>query len=231
MKRILLISLFIIVAFISFFLTRKKGAATTYQVKGVPTYYQYPELPTGCEATSLAMLLSWGSGDGKVSKYDVVEKLPKGDKVHEENGELRGANPDVEFVGDPYGDGDSFGVFEGPILETIEKFMPGKGVNLTGKEFEDLLDIVRSGKPVMAWTTIEQKETYHSDTWTDRNGNTIKWYTNEHAVVITGIDGDNVLVHDPHTGKAEAYNRGLFEKNWVSMGKRAVTLDVPPETK
>ncbi|ASK62656.1 hypothetical protein CFK37_11100 [Virgibacillus phasianinus] len=192
----------------------------------VPIYNQYPELPTGCEATSLAMLLSWGGST--VSKYEAVDKLPKGNKVRLLEGKWLGANPNQAFVGDPYSDSDdgSFGVFEGPILAAIEKIMPGKGVDLTGHDFEPLLQIIHSGKPVMVWTTISQKETYHSDTWFDENGNRIDWYCNEHAVVLTGIDGKNLIVNDPYTGKEEYYDRSLFEKNWASMGKRAVTLDV-----
>lgn len=193
-------------------------------ISSVPVFNQYPELPTGCEATSLAMLLNWG--EVKVSKYDVVDALPKGEKVRLIDGKWLGANPNDEFVGNPYSDDGSFGVFEGPILKTIEMIAPSRGVNLTGLEFEDLLDIVRTGKAVMAWTTIKQKQTYLSKTWTDKNGQTIDWYCNEHAVVITGFDADNVIVNDPYTGKVEHYKRDLFEFNYKSMGKRAVTLEI-----
>ncbi|QKY71721.1 hypothetical protein Len3610_13315 [Lentibacillus sp. CBA3610] len=195
------------------------------KINGIPAYYQYPDLPTGCEATSLAMLLSWGRGE-PVSKFDVADTLPKGDKVHQADGEWKGAHPNKMFVGDPYTDSDdgSYGVFEGPILETVEMFMSSSGTDLTGESFESLLAIVRSGKPVMAWTTLEQRETYYGKTWTDSDGDVIDWYENEHAVVLVGVDGDDVLAHDPDTGKAEFYDRELFERNWHSMGGRAVTL-------
>ncbi|MBT2218139.1 C39 family peptidase [Virgibacillus dakarensis] len=198
------------------------------KIAGVPVYNQYPDLPTGCEATSLAMLLGWAGLS--ISKYDVVEKLPKGEKVRLTDGKWYGANPHEQFVGDPYSDDGSFGVFDKPILATIEAFMPGKGINLTGRDFESLLDIVRLEKPVMAWTTIDQNETFHSKTWQDANGVVIDWYRYEHAVVITGIDGEHIIVNDPYTGKEEQYNRNLFERNWASMGKRAVTLDIDKPT-
>ncbi|WP_106496584.1 C39 family peptidase [Lentibacillus sp. Marseille-P4043] len=193
------------------------------KISEVPTLNQHPELPTGCEATALAMLLNWGGK--QVDKFDVVAKLPKGEKVRLLDGVWYGANPNKQFVGDPYSDDGSFGVFEKPILVTIEKFMPGKGIDLTGQNFNMLLDIVRSGKPVMAWTTIEQNKTFHSKTWNDDSGNTIEWHRYEHAVVITGFNDDHVTVNDPYTGKEEHYDRTLFERNWASMGKRAVTLD------
>lgn len=207
----------------------KKVLASQQKTKllDVPLYYQYPDLPTGCEATSLAMLLSW-AGNEQVSKYAVADALPKGPKVKEVQGEWKGTHPNKAFVGDPYTDSDdgSYGVFEGPILETIEVFMPGYSIDLTGEPFDSLLDIVRTGKPVMVWTTLEQRETFYGKTWTDDDGDVIDWYENEHAVVLTGVDGCYVIAHDPHTGKEEYYERELFKRNWGSMGKRAVTLDV-----
>ncbi|GGK01729.1 hypothetical protein GCM10007063_25050 [Lentibacillus kapialis] len=218
-----------ICAFILIAVVRPKRAlapaTSNTKIRGVPLYYQYPELPTGCEATSLAMLLSWGLGE-HISKYTIADALPKGAKVHEAGGELKGAHPNKAFVGDPYTDSDdgSFGVFEAPILETLETFMPGCGMDLTGSPFESLLDIVKTGKPVMAWTTLEQRETFHGKTWRDEDGDVIDWYQNEHAVVMVGIDGDDLIAHDPHTGEAEYYDRNLFERNWASLGRRAVTL-------
>lgn len=197
---------------------------TEKKITGVPVFNQYPELPTGCEATSLAMLLNWGGVT--VSKYDVADALPKGEKVRLIDGKWFGANPNDEFVGDPYSDDGSFGVFEGPILKTIEKLASCKGVDLTGLEFESLLDFIREGKAVMAWTTIGQKQTFLSKTWTDKQGRTVDWYCNEHAVVITRFDSVNVIVNDPYTGKVESYKRELFERNWELMGRRAITLDL-----
>lgn len=192
------------------------------KIEGVPTINQHPDMPTGCEATALTMLLNWAGKS--LTNHEVVSVLPKGDNVQLIDGEWRGGNPFIEFVGDPYGDEGNFGVFEGPILHTIDVFMPNQGVDLTNQPFDALLEIVRSGKPVMAWTTIDQQTTFHSKTWTDNQGNTIKWHRYEHAVVIVGFDTVHVFVNDPTTGKEEKYNRELFERNWTSMGKRAVTL-------
>src|SRR5699024_11245486 len=72
----------------------------SYKIPNVPPLVQHPDLPTGCEATALAMLLNWAGLE--ISKYAVVDALPKGDKVHTVGGERIGANPHYEFVGDPY---------------------------------------------------------------------------------------------------------------------------------
>ncbi len=107
------------------------------------------------------MLLSWGLGKD-VSKYAVADALPKGDKVHRAGDGWKGPNPNKAFVGDPYTDSDdgSYGVFQGPILEALDAFMPGRGVDLTGEPFDVLLDVVRAEKPVLAWTTLEQRQTF-----------------------------------------------------------------------
>ncbi|SDL92252.1 C39 family peptidase [Sediminibacillus halophilus] len=211
----------------------KRIQASGVRIKGIPVFDQYPELPTGCESTALAMLLNWGGVD--ISKFEIVERLPKGSKVREIDGQAVGANPDFQFVGDPYSEEGSFGVFEGPILHTIDQIMPGRAVDLTGKSFQTILDVIQTGKPVMAWTTINQQKTYHSISWVDEEGEQIDWYRYEHAVVIVGFDEDHVIVNDPYTGQEEVYDRELFKENWRSMGRRSVTLKMddkdlqPPE--
>ncbi|MDY0405050.1 C39 family peptidase [Virgibacillus sp. 179-BFC.A HS] len=179
-------------------------------ISDIPVLYQYPELPTGCEATALTMLLNWAGLD--VSRFDVADALPKGPKVEQINGIWYGAHPNKQFVGDPYSDEGSFGVFEKPILETIDKFLPQKGVDLTGKGFDAILQQLDKGIPVVTWTTLKQQTTYHSKTWQDEEGNIIKWYTYEHAVLAIGYDRQHVIVQDPDTGKLEHYEKKRFEK-------------------
>ncbi|GAB4073162.1 C39 family peptidase [Barrientosiimonas marina] len=204
---------------------RVQAPGKTTVITGVPAYKQYPELPTGCEAASLAMLLSWGHGE-PVTTYTAADSLKQGDKVHMADGQLKGAHPNQAFVGDPYTDSEdgSYGVFEGPVLEALETFMPGRGADLSGKPFTALIDIIRSGRPVLAWTTLAQRDTYYGLSWTAPDGQVIDWYENEHAVVLIGIDAEHVICHDPHTGEAEFYDRQRFVRNWQSMGRRAITL-------
>ncbi|MCJ0933241.1 C39 family peptidase [Virgibacillus halodenitrificans] len=191
-------------------------------ISSVPIDYQYPDLPTGCEATALSMLLRWA--DVKIDKFLVVDTLKKGEKVHMVDGVWYGANPNEEFVGDPYSDDSSFGVFEKPILEVVEKFLSGKGINLTGKPFNTLINYLEEGQPVMAWTTLKQQKTFHSKSWYDRSGHKIDWYRYEHAVTMVGFNEEYVFVNDPDTGKQEAYNRITFEENWISLGRRAISV-------
>lgn len=191
-------------------------------IENIPVLYQYPELPTGCEATALTMLLNWAGVD--VSRFDVADILPKGPKVSKVNGVWRGAHPNTHFVGDPYSDDGSFGVFEKPILFVIDHYLPGKGMDLTGGDFERILKQLEIGIPVMAWTTLKQQTTYLSKTWLDDNENVINWYTYEHAVLLAGFDPEHVIAHDPDTGNVEYYNKQKFIANWKSMGSRAVSL-------
>src|SRR5699024_1128944 len=88
------------------------------KIANVPSICQHREMPTGCEATALTMLLNW-AGES-LTNHEVVERLPKGDKVELIDGIWRGGDPHTEFVGNPYEDEGCFGVFEGPILKTID---------------------------------------------------------------------------------------------------------------
>ncbi|MDY0393270.1 C39 family peptidase [Virgibacillus halophilus] len=195
------------------------------RIDNIPVLYQYPELPTGCEATALAMLLNWAGV--KVSRFEIADALPKGPKVQEVNGMWCGAHPNKHFVGDPYSDDGSFGVFEKPILFVVEKYLPGKSIDLTGVHFDLILQQIARNIPVMAWTTLKQQTTYHSKTWRDEEENEIKWYTYEHAVLLVGYTNEHVIAHDPDTGKVENYEKERFILNWKSMGCRAITLKKP----
>ncbi|MUV36390.1 hypothetical protein JNUCC1_00192 [Lentibacillus sp. JNUCC-1] len=193
-------------------------------IEGVPLDYQYPDLPTGCEATATSMLLRWAKIDA--DKFAVADQLIKGDKVHEIDGKWYGANPDETFVGDPYSDEGSYGVFQKPILRIIEHFLPECSLDLSGRDFTEVLSVLDKGTPVVAWTTLKQRETYYHKSWEDPLGQMIDWYNNEHAVTVVGYDQDFIIVHDPDTGKREFYDRDTFIHNWGSLGKRAVTLHV-----
>lgn len=187
----------------------------------VPVIGQFPELPTGCEATALTMLLKWGGI--RVSKQEVADRLPKGPGPDFHTELPIGANPEERFIGDPYSI-NGFGVFEKPILRMINQYAPSAAINLTGGEFSLVEKMIDHRYPVMAWVTIEMQPTYISRTWYDAEGNQIRWKAREHAVIIVGYTEQSVIVNDPYTGKKEYYERDVFIQRWVEMGRRAVSM-------
>ena len=75
------------------------------------------------------------------------------------------------------------------------------------------------------WCTLELKEPHETDCWQDlETGDQIVWHSPEHAVLLIGLEGPNVIVNDPHTASTENYNKELFELRWKQMGSQAVSI-------
>lgn len=183
---------------------------------------QLPNLPTGCEAASAAMLLQWAGVD--VTKEEIADALPKGELPVQKNGQFTGGNPNKEFVGSPYSSS-GFGVFHEPIARIIESYLPGRVKDITGCTFDTLLKIIDSGRPVMVWVTINMAEPKINSTWYDKDGNKVVWKTPEHAMAIVGYNDTEIIVNDPLTGQKTNYNKKLFIKAWEFMGCQGITVE------
>lgn len=125
---------------------------------------QRPELPTGCEATSLAMLLNYiGS---PITKIQVVQDMP-----------YHSSNPNLGFVGSPY-ESSGYTIYPPALMDIMEKYA-GSSLNLTGKGTSSIKNSIDSGKPVIVWgkltgfnlhcvlvTGYNKDGFYYNDPWT-----------------------------------------------------------------
>ncbi|WP_394825641.1 C39 family peptidase [Pendulispora albinea] len=188
----------------------------------VPLIQQNPELPRGCEVTSLAMLLNYVGVD--VSKMTLAARI---DKVpYKENGFF--GNPNDGFVGDMYdGAKDGYGAYHAPVKRLADAYIANRVVDLTGRGFDALLtDYVGKGRPV--WIISNEFFRPLDDsaftTWRTRTGNVrITWH--EHSVVITGFDANYVYINDPLdlAGKNKRLPRQAFRGAWEQMGSQAIS--------
>jgi uncharacterized protein YvpB len=186
---------------------------------------QYPELPRGCEVTSLAMLLQ--SAGINVDKMELARQVKKDTTPYQyEDGQTFFGNPNTGFVGDMYNmQRPGYGVYHGPISKLAEQYLPSKIKNLTGRPFQDVLTSLKNGVPVWAIinTTYKPLPETSFKIWETPKGK-IKITKKEHAVLITGYDHDYIYVNDPLEGiKNRALNKKDFIKAWEQMGKQAVT--------
>ena len=183
-------------------------------------YCQHPDFPTGCESIALYLLLKYYGAE--VTPEQIVDLLPKGPQpFQDEAGQWHGANPERQFVGDPRS-AESFGVFNRPIAQVAEHFLPG--VQTTeGASLDDVMAILDSGNPVVVWYVIEpqRKITYRCH-WLDERGETIRWPSGEHAVVVCGYDDDNIFYRDPNTGGTRAVSFKIFDEGFRQLGGRIV---------
>lgn len=202
-------------------MVNNSNKSNSHIIKGVPVIYQYPKYPTGCESVALTILLRFHGYD--ITVDDVIRKLKLGDLPHEENATTYGGNPELEFIGSPY-NGDSYGVYNLPIGNVAAEFSNRAKVQ-SGLPFGDVLKLIDEGRPVVVWTSMNLAMPYISRSWIYKpTGETIYWRAQEHAVVVIGYDGNNVIISDPISGSIKYQNRDLFESRYNYYGKRAVYL-------
>ncbi len=181
---------------------------------------QNPELPTGCEITSLAMVLNYLGYD--ISKTELAENYLK-------RGSLGKASFNDAFIGNPASDG-GYGCFA-PVIVTsaqkylIERTMDCTAWNLSGTEFTDLFDYIDDDIPVIVWASMNLMDVTKTEAYYGDNGNSVTWYENEHCVVLCGYDiaENTVTVADPLKGMMK-YDTDRFIKIYNTLEKQAVVI-------
>lgn len=192
---------------------------------------QYPELPTGCEITSLTTVLNYYG-------YDVSKTTMSDDYLEKSIDKV--ANFWEIFLGNPRSNG--FGCYAGPIVKAANKYLEEqdnkyKAVNASGTQFEKLLKEVENGNPVIIWSTMynekinDLREPYTTYKW-EIDGKTIQWIAPEHCMVLIGYDIDRnvAIMSDPQRGIVE-YNLETVKSRYAAMHSQCVILqenDIPP---
>lgn len=190
-----------------------------------PLFLQMPELPRGCEVTSLAMMLNYkGINVNKMELAERVRKDPTPYRV--EDGTIYFGNPYYGFVGDMYSfDNPGYGVYHGPIRDLAEKYIPNQVIDMTGAEFEDILYPIHEGRPVWVIVHSQFKKLPETafETWQTPTGAVTITYR-QHSVLITGYDEKNIYFNDPLSTEV---NRPIsidrFQAAWDQMGKQAIS--------
>ncbi|RYL94364.1 hypothetical protein EWI07_05945 [Sporolactobacillus sp. THM7-4] len=187
-----------------------------------PFVSQKPELPNGCEITSLTMLLN--SADIPVDKMTLAREIKK---VPFSSDKYMG-NPNEGFVGNMYhGNKNNPGlaVYHGPIADLAGKYLGDRVIDLTGSNWTRVERQISQGQPVWVITSINFQPVPDSGwrTWRTRQG-TLRISFLEHSVLVTGYDSEHVYFNDPlsnrHGSKA---SKPAFIKVWKQFGSQAVS--------
>jgi uncharacterized protein YvpB len=191
----------------------------------VPLILQNPELPRGCEVTSLAMLLQYAGVS--VDKMTLAREIKKDSTPYQiKSGKIYFGNPYNGFVGNMYTLREpGYGVYHGPVRELLEKYLPGRTIDLTGCSFEEILLFVSEEVPVwvVANATFAPLASGEFQTWHTPQGPVEITYR-EHAVLLTGYDAEYVYINDPRSNiKNKQASRQKFVAAWKQMGGQAVT--------
>lgn len=196
------------------------SAASDSKTLEITVLNQYPELATGCEITSLTMVLNYYGFN--VDKCDLADN-------YLEKGPVGKTDFRKAFEGDPR-DPNSFGCYAPVIKNAANKYLSSQGSNMnvtdiTGTEFDDLFEYIDNDIPVIVWGTLDCKEGHYSVTW-NVDGQDLTWFTPEHCMVLVRYDNINsyAIVADPVHGDVRAYDKELFKSRYNSLQKQAVVI-------
>lgn len=186
----------------------------------VPVIYQKPELPSGCEITSLTMVLRYLGYNA--DKCDLADNyLAKGSQ--------NAGNPWVEFLGDPRSSS-GVGCYAPPIVDAAKRYIADNGgshtvKNISGASVNELYKQIDNGNPVIVWATDNMRQPHIGATWKS-GGQTIKWMTPMHCLVLIGYDSEagTAIFADPLHGIV-SYSTSTFEARYKSIGQQAIVIE------
>ena len=191
-----------------------------YEISNLECILQNPELPTGCEVTSLDIVLQYLGFN--IDKCDLSDNyLPKC--------KIGTDTPYNAFLGNPR-DSHSYGCYSQAIVSCCNDYFSQNGIynyeaaDISGLEFEELFKYVCNDTPVIVWGTTYMSEPYKSTTW-NINGNNFTWKANEHCMVFYGfnLEENIVYISDPLVGNTK-YNLDVFKDRYNQMYKQAVII-------
>ncbi|MFP7300031.1 C39 family peptidase, partial [Neobacillus niacini] len=186
----------------------------------VPVVMQFPELPRGCEVTSLAMLLNFaGVSVDKLTLADEIPKVP-----YHSNGVY--GNPHQGFVGNMYTYNEpGLGVYHEVIETLANEYLPNQIDNITGEPFSAVQKKLNEGKPV--WVIVSSTFAFvpedQWETWNTSQGE-IKITRRLHSVLVTGYDENNVYFNDPfYPDQNNSAKIQDFVTSWTQFGSQAIS--------
>jgi uncharacterized protein YvpB len=193
----------------------------------VPQILQNPELPNGCEITSLCEILQYYGFP--------ADKCQLADNYLPRSKEWLGADPNLVYMGDPHREDDSpecgFYCFAGPIVAAARSYLKSQGaedrfqvVDLTGSEPEELFAEIEKGNPFLFWASLHFDDIQHDDCRYPLTDGTIHHVFHQlHCMVCKGVDEDRVYLADPLDFN-ESVPIPQFDRIYRQLGMRAVVL-------
>ncbi len=191
---------------------------------------QNPELPVGCEITSLTMMLRYlGFNADKTDMAKNYLPISAWGNAQYKDGELYKDSFFDYFIGDPFSRG--YGCFSNAIEKAANDYIADKGggytvINLSGSSPDVLYNYLADGVPVICWATDGMIEPEYYESWYDNEtGKKLDWYLNEHCFILAGFDMERnvVTLNDPIKGIID-YDKTKFEKRYVQMYSQAIVI-------
>lgn len=185
----------------------------------VPTIEQPEGMKSGEAVVALTSVLQYYGID--VTVTDVLGALPQQPFIDN----VIGGNPNEALVGDVYSD-ESY-VLAKPVAEAAVKLAEQHDVLLSvfdasGSTESELLQIVKSGVPVIAWVTNELAEPQNTVWQLQGQVETFSTARNMEPVVIIGHSRKQF--HVISNAKQKQYDETLFLQRFTQLGAQAVVI-------
>lgn len=206
----------------------KQSEAYLEEVLVIP---QRPELPRGCEVTSLSILLNFymeaapdkmelAAGlEASADDYEVINGIIHFSDMHYE---FAGSMEDVNEPG--------LGVYVKPVKDLSEVYVSGNTVtygsfDVTGMSFEQMLTFVSNDTPVLIIIPNRYKAVpdYAIEVWKTPSGFMEVTYQ-EHSVVLMGFDDNYAYYSDPSREIIDKKPIGEFQQAWESIGSQGMII-------
>ena len=178
--------------------------------------------PNSCETAALSMLLATRKAD--IDQRALQRRLPEASPLDPNRAAHGGriwGDPQEGFVGRVQGGGTAggYGVYERPIMRLASHWT--RPVDLSGRPAQAIYDRLLGGHAVMVWIGLSNGP---YETWRTPEGGLVRANFGEHTVLLTGVQGDQVLVNDPIDGRRKSWSKQAFEEMWRRLGRRAVSV-------
>lgn len=214
----------------------KVTAPKSHIIEDVPMLYQGEDYPSGCESVSSTMLLNYYGF--KITTNEFIDKyLPMSDLKYNDNGKMTAPDTHSAFIGSPYSKA-ALGCFPPVIKNAMNDYFKNKNyraIDITGASMESITNnYISNNQPVLIWATMWMQDTFVTYEWEVKgakndspykDGDTCKWLTNEHCMVLIGYDEDYYYLNDPLNYHTTRYSRKVFDKRYKQMGKSALVIE------
>ncbi|QIL46520.1 hypothetical protein G7081_05255 [Vagococcus coleopterorum] len=144
----------------------KNAFEMTEKILDLPVIWQLPEMPSGCEATAVTMLINYATGKN-YNKVMLTKQLS-----------FNSGNPNVGYVGNPFLD---TGYAFPPAFRRLVNNYVGSYIDLSRSSFNTLKVYINNEKPVVVWLTMHGFP-FHAVTLTGYDANNVFFndpWTNE----------------------------------------------------
>lgn len=145
------------------------------KILNVPLLLQRPDLPTGCEIVSTAMMVQYNSIN--LTGVQLAREIP-----------YDSSNPSLGYVGDPFTT-NGWTIYPEALVETVQQYLPTTKV-LEVTTLDKLKEQIVQEKPIVVWlsdmhgftihsviiTGYDQTGLFYNDPWT---GEKNAWISND----------------------------------------------------